>query len=257
MAKTICAFCGQSAARSREHIWPDWLLRHIELRKSTMAHTHFAIDGRILSRRVQSASSVVYGKVCAACNDGWMSQLEGSVKPIVSELISSQPSKGALLAEEAHTLAVWAFKTAIVRNAGTNYRTVIPEGHYRHLYQTKDIPPNVYVDMALCPSHAALAGLQSQTLMGFLRPEDAGLAIQVQQELYNVTLAIGPLLLRTIYFPLHGYTVATHESFIGGARRLHPFEGPCSLQFTQHCDHPVDFEAKAYFVAVESLRIEA
>ena len=249
MSTILCVFCGQHAPRAKEHVWPDWLLRHLGLEQSTMANTHLAIDGGSVSKRVQSASSMVYGGVCVGCNNGWMSQLESSAKPIIAELISSYSSKGALLDDEAKVIALWAFKTAIVRNAGTIYRSTVPEEHYRHLYEQKEIPSGVYVDLALCPSHSGLSALQSQTLIGFLLPEDLGLAAQVQRDLYNITLAVGPVLLRTIYFPLHRYTVATPPSFEGGARRLHPNTGPCLLGFRQHCEHPINFEAHAYFVA--------
>jgi hypothetical protein len=253
---TVCDFCGHRSPRAKEHIWPDWLLRQFGIEKSTMANTHIAVAGGSVSKRVQSASSMLYGGVCNTCNNGWMSQLESEVKPILTELISSAGSKDALLGNEANVLALWAFKTAIVRNAGTNYRCIVPKEHYQYLYKEKKIPPGVYVDLGLCPSHSGLSALQSQTLLGFLLSEDAGAVTQLQRHLYNITLAVGPLLLRTIYFPLRGYTVLTTPSLAGGTRRLHPSAG-CSLKFTQHCEHPIDFETDAYFVANNGSNTEA
>lgn len=249
MPMILCTFCGQRGPRAKEHVWPDWLLRRFGLEQSTMANTHLAVDGGSVSKRIQSASSMVYGGVCAACNNGWMSQLESSAKPIIAKLISSHSSKGVLLDDEAKALALWAFKTAIVRNSGSNYRNIVPGEHYRHLYENRKIPSGVYVDLGLCPSHSGLSGLQSQTLIGFLLPEHSGMATEVQRGLYNITLAVGPMLLRTIYFPLHRYTVATPPSFSGGARRLHPSVGSCSLDFSQLCEHPINFETHAYFVS--------
>ncbi len=256
MPTIVCNFCGQRGPRAKEHVWPDWLLRLLGLEQSTMANTHLAVDGGSVSKRVQSASSMVYGGVCATCNNGWMSQLESSAKPIIEELLSSISSKNALLSDETKVLALWAFKTAIVRNAGTNYRSVVPKEHYRLLYKHKEIPSGVYVDLGLCPSHSGLSALQSQTLIGSLLPEDFGVAAQAQRDLYNITLAVGSVLLRTIYFPLQRYSVVTPPSFGGGARRLHPSTG-CLLGFSQHCEHPIDFEAHAYFVADNGPRVEA
>lgn len=257
MPTILCIFCGQRGLRAKEHVWPDWLLRRLGLEQSTIANTHLAIDGGFVSKRVQSSSSMVYGGVCTACNNGWMSQLESSAKPIVAELILSHSSKGVLLDDEAKVLALWAFKTAIVRNAGTNYRSIVPEEHYRHLYEQKEIPSGIYVDLGLCPSHSGVSALQSQTLIGFLLPEDSGIAAHVQRDLYNITLAVGPVLLRTIYFPLHRYTVATPPAFGGGARRLHPRAGSCPLDFSQYCKHPIDFEAHACFEAGNGPRVDA
>jgi len=254
--KITCNFCGRRGPRAKEHIWPDWLLRHLGLEESTMANTHLAIAGGAISRRVQSASSMVYGCVCAACNNGWMSRLETLAKPILVELISSASSKEVLLGEEAEALAQWTFKTAIVRNAGTNYRSIVPPAHYRYLYEKKGIPPGVYVDIGLCPTHSGLSGLQSQTLSGFLLPEDSSAAAEIQRDLYNIVLAVGRLLLRTIHFPLHHYTVAIPPSFGGGVRRLHPGTG-CRLDFSQYCNHPTDFELHALYVANNGSSVEA
>lgn len=138
MSTILCIFCGQHGPRAKEHIWPDWLLRHLGLEKSIMANTHFAIDGGSVSKRRQSASSMVYGGICAACNNRWMSQFESSAKPIIAELISSHSSKGVLLENDAKVLALWAFKTAIVLNAGTPYRNIVSEEHYRYLYKKRD-----------------------------------------------------------------------------------------------------------------------
>jgi hypothetical protein len=245
---TVCDFCGHRGPRAKEHIWSAWLLREFGLETSTMDNTHIALAGGAVSKRVQSASSMRYGRVCSTCNNGWMSELESDVKPILMELISSIDSKDKLVEDEANVLALWAFKTAIVRNAGTNYRSIVPKEHYRYLYEVRKIPPGVYIDLGLCPSHSSLSALQSQTLLGFLLPEDASATTKLQQHLYNITLAVGPLLLRTIHFPHQSYAVLASPSFESGTQRLYPSAG-CSLKFTQHCQHPSDFESEAYFVA--------
>ena len=255
-SKVICSFCDNRGPRAKEHVWPDWLLHHMGLDKSTMANTHMDIGGGTVSRRVQSACSMVYGAVCAECNNGWMSGLETRAKPILVHLMSSASSTEVLSSEDAAALAKWAFKTAIVRNAGTNYRSIVPRAHYRYLYEERSIPPGVFVDIGLCSTHSALSGLQSQTLMGFLKAEDVGRAAEIQRDLYNIVLAVGRLLLRTIYFPLPGYTVAVPESFRGGVRRIHPSVG-CLLDFSQYCNHPREFELHAHYVADHGTQVEA
>ena len=140
---------------------------------------------------------------------------------------------------------------------GKNYRSIVPEEHYRYLYGPKAIPSGVYVDLGFCPSHSGLSAMQSQTLFGFLLPDDTDKAAQVQRDLYNITLAVGPMLLRTIYFPLPRYSVVASPPFEGEAKRLHPSPGSCSLGFRSHCEHSIEFESHAYFRADNGPCVEA
>jgi hypothetical protein len=73
---------------------------------------------------------------------------------------------------ERSQLALWTFRTAIVRNSANNYRKIVPTEHFAYPFEQRQIPPGVYVDAGLCPTHVGLSGLQNQTLFGFLRPED-------------------------------------------------------------------------------------
>lgn len=184
-----------------------------------------------------------------------MSELETLAKPVLVDLISPASSAEVLSFESAATLAKWTFKTAIVRNAGTNYRNIVPPRHYRHLYEKQSIPPGVFVDMGLCSNHSTLSGLQSQTLMGVLNVEDLGRVAEVHRNLYNIVLVVGRLLLRTVYFPLPGYTVDVPESFRGGVRRIHPGMG-CRLDFSQNFNDPMEFELHAHFVADHGAQVE-
>ena len=53
--------------------------------------------------------------VCRDCNNGWMSELEGCAKPILTPLIFGAAS--VLDGQDQITVACWAFKTAVVFEA--------------------------------------------------------------------------------------------------------------------------------------------
>jgi hypothetical protein len=50
--------------------------------------------------------------VCAACNNGWMADLETAAQPILTPLIQDQP--GPLSLPEMLVVSTWATKTALV-----------------------------------------------------------------------------------------------------------------------------------------------
>jgi len=57
------------------------------------------------------------GAVCASCNNGWMSDLEGRAKPMLETMLEGRGR--ALHQEGQRTLAAWALKTAIMVDTST------------------------------------------------------------------------------------------------------------------------------------------
>lgn len=229
-------------------MWPDWLLKHLNFHSMDLSGTHYALSGKTVSGRQQNVQSALFGKVCRECNGGWMSQLESKVIPIIKALLETPRSKSSLSQEEASVLAVWAFKTAIIRNAATNYRQIVPSAHFRHLYEHRSIPEGIYVDLAFVNSHHGLSGLQSQTLAGFVRGVDQVNAAEVQDGIYNITLAIGSLLLRVICFQNHAYTVSIPDGLELKIVRIHPSQtAGVSINLSQTYSHPSQIELDAIF----------
>jgi len=105
-----CLFCNRRAT-SKEHVWPLWLLER--LRRAPMATIHSERgDG---TRNRWSGKEVTAKFVCAGCNNGWMSELENVVKPVVEPLLLDH---NVGLDRPAQTvLAAWAVKNAMVFEA--------------------------------------------------------------------------------------------------------------------------------------------
>jgi len=88
-SKRSCIFCSATTDLSREHLLPDWLqgvFPNVDL------VTHFRAigrndrhewDARPFSERVRF--------VCVRCNNGWLSQLEAAVKPIMIPMLQHRP----------------------------------------------------------------------------------------------------------------------------------------------------------------------
>jgi hypothetical protein len=118
-----CIFCG-SAASTKEHAWPNWLIQQFP------AGSGAEIEGQrgaepVLRWKSKGHSQQVRN-VCAQCNNGWMSALEGEAKEIIEPLLGV--SRYDLSVSARRTLTRWAMKTAMVFES---------LGHQRQPYYTQ------------------------------------------------------------------------------------------------------------------------
>lgn len=99
-----CIFCGKSAG-SREHIWPQWLLARRDFGPFRLKR---AGAKEVILNKVELTTK----SVCGNCNNGWMSELEQKVKPILEQMFDGKPVD--LNREQQHLIAVWITKIAFL-----------------------------------------------------------------------------------------------------------------------------------------------
>ena len=106
-----CAFCPHSASLTAEHIIPQWM-ESLFPGKSNVKYK----DGK--GRTSEWESEKIDWKarvVCATCNNGWMSNIESQhAMPALTPLIVGETSGIPITQELARSLALFAFKTAVV-----------------------------------------------------------------------------------------------------------------------------------------------
>lgn len=96
--------------------------------------------------RLHAYSSLVCGSVCTSCNNGWMGQLEGEVRPFLLELISNEKDVRRLTDNEKLSVARWAAKTAYSWYFAFGPPPLVPSGHPRELFlDTTSLPRGVAV----------------------------------------------------------------------------------------------------------------
>lgn len=138
-----CVFCGNEGPVTREHVLPRWLGDLLP------GDGHFTItrQGELGETRTYKDSSlgIVTRSVCAACNNGWMSELEGRAKPLLEPLISGHAR--TLTPTDQMALALWATKTSI----SLLYASKAPEGaeilHRAAVFDGR-VPPNTGIWLA-------------------------------------------------------------------------------------------------------------
>lgn len=110
-----CRGCGveMRGTATREHILPQWLHPHIELPGVSLNHRAVNEEGVTLLRS-HDLKTFTFKSICSSCNNGWMSQLEADVKPLLLPLLEGTRTVGSLAESETRLLARWAFKTAFM-----------------------------------------------------------------------------------------------------------------------------------------------
>jgi hypothetical protein len=112
-----CLACGNTpSSPSLEHVFARWLLEEFgpDARIDLFRLHHDGASEQV--RDTIKLDSFKLKKVCAACNNGWMSELENAAKPLILEVIRDNRALDSFSEEERRILARWAGKTAIIES---------------------------------------------------------------------------------------------------------------------------------------------
>jgi hypothetical protein len=131
-----CIFC-QREGTSREHAWPKWLLSSIGS-CDPLSRTE-ALLGPKSPSVTWTGPEVTVNCVCSDCNNGWMSNLEGQVKPIVGSLLHDLAL--SLDSKQQSVLSLWSVKTAMVFEGTNRSRDWFYSGEERQLLASSGIIP--------------------------------------------------------------------------------------------------------------------
>lgn len=143
MASSECVGCGvilTGDIATREHILPLWLAEELHLPGVSYKHYHHREEtesDELL--RSHDLRSFAIKNVCASCNNGWMSQLEGDAKPILLKLLNMEITLLQMTQDERRIVSAWAIKTVFM------IASAQPE--------IKSLPWHLFGLLALTPRH--------------------------------------------------------------------------------------------------------
>jgi len=110
-----CGFCNNTDV-TQEHLWADWLRELILESRSEGGIRTFRAEiereGELISFAKNDLELTV-GMPCRSCNNGWMSDLENSVRPFMREMVY-RGQRTLLDDERTRALIHWVVKTAMV-----------------------------------------------------------------------------------------------------------------------------------------------
>ncbi len=143
----VCIFC-QERASTKEDVWPQWLTKRLPL--SDTSRMEAELGGRNLGNWLNKTTKLLrVGRVCKTCNSGWMSQLEGQVKPIIESILDDRMKAVDALSQAL--IAVWAVKTAMTLEAlNPNRKWFYTSDQRRELRIASAIPERTSVWIAKC-----------------------------------------------------------------------------------------------------------
>jgi hypothetical protein len=198
----LCVFCGSDLAgrRSREHIFPKWLLRHRDASRSP-----YRIDwssdatGALFGERELGMGSLVAGRVCRDCNAGWMSRLEQDSSGLLRSLVDGERALRGTSSHERELLARWGTKTAFASRSADLSPQLVDPLDMRALAEGK--MPRVAVLARQAAVDVGLGVYATQRwLVSYPSSERASVEHRVGRS-HRTVLLLGRLLLGVCFWP--------------------------------------------------------
>src|SRR5579863_3278397 len=139
-----CIFCG-GFGLTKEHLFADWLRDYIPREMRSHVSRVALIDppskrqvaeqrhnGDFHSRRIRC--------VCGTCNNGWMSRLQNSAKPLLAPFLLGDPT--TLHKRAQRVVATWTAMTVMVGEYASRECIAIPQTDRDFLMGERQPPPH-------------------------------------------------------------------------------------------------------------------
>ena len=128
-----CVFCG-GGPLTLEHVWPQWVRRDVYSAATSFVHDFAPRTGTVDPWSSQGIDITVRA-VCATCNGGWMSALEGVAKTTLIPM--SEGKYRVLKNDDQQIICLWALKTALMFKCLEMSYEGFNAQHHSALYSSK------------------------------------------------------------------------------------------------------------------------
>src|SRR5579862_7438320 len=142
-----CEFCGASPTTS-EHIFPRWLERYLPPDRRQQREVARYGEGGFDIQHPVVGLDFRLNRVCADCNNGWLSALEQESIPVLDPLIRGL-GLTLLSPRKQRQIALWAVKTAMMTDL-TQARPILSYGLRSRLRTHRTIPRGTRVWLGAC-----------------------------------------------------------------------------------------------------------
>lgn len=224
-----CAFCGSRKSLTKEHVLPQWLKPIVPFEGKT--GVEFATGER---RTLPISPSERTAKAfCRSCNTGWMNDLEGAAKPLLTPMILGERRPRKLKRLALQTIATWAAKTAVTcQYVNPPERRFVQQRARREMYETKVAPIGTHVWLAphdgdLFNAIFSLEPINIQFAKEIPEVDDHGLP---KVHSYSGSIGLGSVFIHVLY--LAGVEIPLKECPDFGVPRIWPYSHPITWPTT-------------------------
>lgn len=189
---------------------PRWLASHLGINSAPLLAQHLHPEGHAVAERRLTPEGLVAGRICAPCNNGWLSQLESSVQPVLAPLMDGRRAIDELSITEATMVALWATKTAYVLNLFSGFEGLAKPDHIRHLYRARAPIAGTFVFGAQHGHTDPFSWFQTRQLQFVTKgppPPPPHVARLITDHCYKIGLQFGDLILITFFWPIPHWPV--------------------------------------------------
>lgn len=179
-----------SAKLSAEHITSEWMGEMFPGRKDFKSTDHLGNERSWTAPGLDIKAKVV----CEACNTGWMSEIEDKhAKPTMSPLMRGEIN-AMFGKEQARSLALFAFKSAVVVDYAQRHRDPFFSRRQRHAFREHLFIPQA-VTMWMTPYIPHIRKRRFDYRVGFYKGE---LTPGYQLQLYICTFGLAALAFQVV-----------------------------------------------------------
>ena len=214
-----CIFCGRHGNKSKEHFYPEWLREFIAtdgVHNSATTVTQLGNAPKVLtgsSRRQGHLITKKFRVVCESCNNGWMSQIESAVKPIL--LAGVHGVELSLDREKQRNLAAWVCLKAMVCEHSDAKLASTPFVDRHAFYNDRLIPEYFRLYIGAHSTNSVTWVYRHSATISFDRTTRPVLLDGLQRNVQTTTFILGRLLFHLLAARVDGFGLDTDLIYPG------------------------------------------
>jgi hypothetical protein len=189
-----CIFCEKNTSPlSQEDVLAKWIAREFPQGRLSRFFGQVGIPGQPPNRKFATRGhfGILTNKQCERCNNGWMSDLENEVKPIIRPMFRG--GKQSLSASDRLVIARWLTKTAMTYELSARFPTrYFKPSDRRAMYTHRTIPDGTVMFLARYVGKHSVVARAGRADLTFA----SGTPRELHANGYTATFGIGQLALQ-------------------------------------------------------------
>lgn len=194
-SKRFCVFCLADENLSKEHVWPEWVRKHVPVRPDLDAPYIWTQAGEVVrEERNIPLADITVRRVCEPCNTGWMCRIEEAAEPVLADLIKGNPR--TLDLEAMNIAATWGYLKCLVVDLAMNGRQTLVVPVVHAWFRQFQHPPDSALVALACYGGVRHPLYATAGRNPFTITVDTGGSYQL--DMYTMVLGVGHLVVKVV-----------------------------------------------------------